>query len=338
MSVRASSQPPTSNARGRLHSAAVVPPTRAGRIAVAAGIGSVFGVLAYLLLRARGPSIQGADFTYPWLAARYILRGDNPYTIPRDAMPFGGGFIYPWPASYVGMPFAMLSPVVGGSLMVGVTMGLAAFAVTREHWWRLLMFVSGPAFMIASSVQWGGLVMTSAFFPPLIGLVAAIKPSALAALAYQQRWVDVAKAVTIGLLLLVVSLAVAPHWPIDWIHATRASTVARQYVIPLASWVGAPMILALIRWRRPEARLLFCLAVLPQTTFLYDQLLVLLVPRTRAEMLVAVTCSLLVLVAPYFIVFDRTTTATLIRAYLPLVTVGVYWPALAMVLRRPNEA
>ena len=78
--------------------------------------------------------------------------------------------------------------------------------------------------------------------------------------------------------------------------------------------------------------------MLPQTTFLYDQFLVFLVPETRLEMLAAVTVSLFVLVAPYYIDFDRTNTVTLIRSYLPLINVGLYWPALVMILRRRNEA
>jgi hypothetical protein len=62
------------------------------------------------------------------------------------------------------------------------------------------------------------------------------------------------------------------------------------------------------------------------------------VPETRLEMLAAVTVSLFVLAAPYYTDFDRTHTVTLIRSYLPLINVGLYWPALIMILRRWNEA
>ena len=307
------------------------------RFLVAILVGCALGVATYAMLVAR-PTIQGADFTYPWLAARAVLHRQNPYAIPTTALPFGGGFLYPWPAILLGLPFAWMDVRIAGAVMVGLTMGLAAFVVSREHRWRLLMFVSGPAFMIASSVQWGGLVMAAAFVPALGGISAATKPSTLAALAYQRRWSDVIRACVVGLSILALSMAIAPHWATDWIRRARASPVGHQYVAPLFSWTGAPILLALTRWRRREARLLVCLAVLPQTTFLYDQFLVFLVPETRLEMLAAVTVSLFVLAAPYYIDFDRTNTVTLIRSYLPLINVGLYWPALVMILRRRNEA
>jgi len=288
-----------------------------------------------LLARA---TIQGADFTYPWLAARAVLHGQSPYAIPTTALPFGGGFLYPWPASLLGVPFVWMDVRIAGAFMVGLTMGLAAFLVCREHRWRLFMFLSGPAFMIASSVQWGGLVIATAFVPVLGSISAATKPSTLAALAYQRRWSDVVRACVAGLAILGLSIAIAPHWPGDWIRKARASPVGHQYVVPLFTWTGAPILLALTRWRRREARLLVCLAVVPQTTFLYDQFLVFLVPETRVEMLAAVTLSLCVLVAPYYINFDRTNTVTLIRSYVPLINFGLYWPALIMILCRPNEA
>lgn len=307
------------------------------RARLSGAIGGTFAVATYAMLQAR-PTIQGADFTYPWLGARAILSGQSPYSIPTDALPFGGRDGYPWPANLLGLPFAWMSVRLGAALMVGLSMGLAAFLVTRRHQWRALMFVSGPAFMIVSSAQWGGLVMATAFVPLLGGLVATIKPSALAALAYQRRVSRVARACILGCVVLLFSLIIAPHWPAEWIGTTRASPMAHQYVVPLLSWSGAPLVLALTRWKRREARMLFVLALLPQAAFLYDQFLVFLVPRTRFEMLVAVTLSLCVLAAPFYLTFDRTNVPTLVRAYLPLVNVGLYWPALAMILRRPNEA
>jgi hypothetical protein len=309
---------------------------RRKRIGVAIAVGAAFGVLTYALLRARGPSIQGADFTYPWLAARAILHRQNPYDVisPVD-VPFGGRFLYPWTASIVAVPFAWLDSAVGGALMAAITVGLAVFAVTREHWWRLLMFVSGPAYMIVSSVQWSGLLVAASEFPALIGIAGAIKPFAIASLAYQRRRRDVLRAVAVGVPILALSLILAPRWPLDWLHTMQASPPGHQYETPLLRWTGLPVVLALTRWRRPEARLLFCMAALPQTMFLYDQVLVFLIPRSRVEMLVAVVLSLLVLLLPA-IIFDQSTSTSLSRAYVPLMNCGIYWPALVMVLRRPN--
>ena len=299
-------------------------------------IGAAFGVLTYLLLRARGPSIQGADFTYPWLGARAVLRGQSPFDIPTSALPFGARVGYPWTASLVAMPLAWFDAAVGGAVMVGVTVGLAVFAVTRDHWWRLLMFVSGPAYMVVSSVQWSALALAGSELPFLIGIAGGIKPFGIAAFAYQHRWRDVFKAVAVGGAILALSFVLAPRWPIDWIHLLRVAPPGHQYEWPLFTWTGVPVALALTRWRRPEARLLVCMAALPQTMFLYDQLLIFLVPRSRVELLFAVVLSLVVLLLPAFF-FDHASPA-LARAYMPLMNCGIYWPALAMVLRRPNEA
>src|SRR5690242_7826191 len=114
------------------------------RLMVAIFVGFAFVVATYAMLLAR-PTLQGADFTYPWLAARAVLHGQSPYAIPTAALPFGGGFLYPWPASLLGIPFVAMDARTAGALMVGLTMGTAAFLVSRAHWWRLFMFLSGPA-------------------------------------------------------------------------------------------------------------------------------------------------------------------------------------------------
>jgi hypothetical protein len=71
----------------------------------------------------------------------------------------------------------------------------------------------------------------------------------------------------------------------------------------------------------------------PQTGFLYDQFPFFLIPKSTPEMAFAVICSL----RPFVIAFDRANIVTLSRAYIPLLIVGLYLPALVMVLRRPNE-
>jgi hypothetical protein len=93
------------------------------------------------------------------------------------------------------------------------------------------------------------------------------------------------------------------------------------------------MWLAAVRWRDPDARLLFCFAAVPQVNFFYDQLPLLLIARDRKELLAFVVCSIVVLVVPFFAAFDRTNIVTLSRAYQPLVMFGGYYPALALVLR-----
>jgi hypothetical protein len=96
------------------------------------------------------------------------------------------------------------------------------------------------------------------------------------------------------------------------------------------------MLLALLRWRRPEARLLAVLALVPQTPTFYDHLFAFAVPRTFRETLILTVCTFGV----YFVIGFNSPLPTfetwgnlLARTTVYL----VYLPAVVLVLRRPNE-
>ena len=96
------------------------------------------------------------------------------------------------------------------------------------------------------------------------------------------------------------------------------------------------MLLGLLRWRRPEGRLLALLAVIPQTPGLYDTLLLFAIPATLNEACVLALLShaarwVLLPTAAYPVfqeVADETAVVSIMLVYLP---------ALIMLLRRPNE-
>ena len=74
-----------------------------------------------------------------------------------------------------------------------------------------------------------------------------------------RRPAEPAAAVTGG-LLLGVSLAILPTWPLDWMHVMRAG-VENHYRAPVVGGrgllaLGPALLVVLLRWRRPEARLL----------------------------------------------------------------------------------
>jgi hypothetical protein len=91
------------------------------------------------------------------------------------------------------------------------------------------------------------------------------------------------------------------------------------------------LLLALLRWRLPEGRQLAALAFMPLSPHLYEAVPLLLVARTRREMLVLAACGTLGLAAG----------AVLPRSYGPdhglipwmVVLLTAYLPALAVVLR-----
>jgi hypothetical protein len=149
---------------------------------------------------------------------------------------------------------------------------------------------------------------------------------------WQACWV----ALGIGATLLAVSLAIRPMWPADWWNAVH-ETGARQYQIPGLTLFGAPLWLGLARWRDPDARLLVGMACVPQAAFFYDQLPLLLMAKSRAELLTAVALSHVAAFIPTVILPDHSTAVTLSHSLMPFVVVGLYWPALFLVMRRNRK-
>jgi hypothetical protein len=103
---------------------------------------------------------------------------------------------------------------------------------------------------------------------------------------------------------------------------------------PIRTPLGAIVLLALLRWRRPEARLLLAMACVPQVLLFADQLPLALVARSRREMFFYVAWSLTAWQAwalwamhkPYYLEHAA-----------PYVLFGCYLPALLLIVRRSNE-
>jgi hypothetical protein len=102
---------------------------------------------------------------------------------------------------------------------------------------------------------------------------------------------------------------------------------------------GFVILLALLRWRRPEARLLFGLGILPQTPGLYDTVPLYLVPRGfRESCILAITGNVALLL---LVIGPGLTTAEIGALYGDRVmlwsSLFMYLPCVLMILRRPND-
>ena len=107
----------------------------------------------------------------------------------------------------------------------------------------------------------------------------------------------------------------------------------------MRNWrVGAPLVLlALLRWRRPEARWLVALACVPQSTVPYEGMYLMLMPGSRVGMLALTVISYAAGFAHYFLVPFATSTAHLQYLAGDALVLFFYLPALVMIMRRPNE-
>jgi hypothetical protein len=302
------------------------PPAFRQRLLVALGIGIVSGVAAYLLHARHG---FWPDFVFPWAAARHLLAGRDPYAALPGGLPepFESPLLYPLPTVLAVIPLARLSLAAAGGIMMGLSAALLAFILSRGGWYRLWMLASAPFVMAINLGQWSPLIAVAALEPSL-GALVTLKPNiGLAAFAYRPS----RRMVVGSILVLALSLIALPRWPIEWLHAVR-SLPGHPAPILVLRGVGLVLLLAALRWRSPEGRLLLVSACVPQLLLFADQLPLLLVARTRGELVAITACSQVGFVVWFLLLKDG---ELYVLKAAPYVLVSVFLPALVTVLRRP---
>jgi hypothetical protein len=330
--------PPTRpQGAGTLGIASIATPTvtRASYVALALGVGLLAGALAGLHHWLLEPENLAYDFTWPWRAARYLLAGHDPYAAiqPTGAFPFDATLKYPLPAALVALPLAGLGPYLALAIFSGVSAGALAYAIATRSPDRWPILLSAPMIVTVLSGQWSAL-LAAGFLLPTWGVLYACKPTLGAAL-----WLARPTRVSVigGLALLAASFLVLPGWLAGW-RGAIASDPAQHYLAPVMLTGGPIALLALLRWRQPEARLVAALACVPQVLTFYNALPVLLAARTRREALAAAVLS-----SVGWLAWDLSLGGAPVASRHPIyaghwMLAFVYLPALVMVLRRPNAA
>jgi hypothetical protein len=314
-------------------------PSPARRLALACAIGTVAALLTHVLLTVAGERVLASDFTYPWIGARAMLHGIDPYRAVFSAtVPWGPFMLYPAPAFVIVMPVAWLPVRLAADVFLGLSCGWLAFVVSREALWPLMLFVSAPILQACDSAQWSPMLVAAGLTVPALGLLSAKPTIGLPLMLMQSSRRAWMWAIGGGLVLIAVTFALQPHWLSGWLAAVRGAGSIGQYAIPAKSVIGFPLVLAAMRWRRREARLLLVMALVPQKMMFYDQLPLLLVPKTRREMTVGVGCSLVAYALAIQFPWITDDAAAVTARLFPYIVVGMYLPALVMVLRRPNAA
>jgi hypothetical protein len=187
----------------------------------------------------------------------------------------------------------------------------------------------GAGFIVAAGLgQWTPLV-TATLLIPVLGFLAVVKPNVgLASIADDPSTIRILG----GGALLLISLAFQPNWPVEWMANLRSMP---PHPSPILLPGGFLALLAIARWRRPEARLLVAMACVPQLMYFADQLPLWLVAKTRRESMLLTATSLVAWVISLQ-ALNRPGGMPAFESN-ALVLLGVYAPALAMVLRRRNE-
>jgi hypothetical protein len=305
-----------------------------GRVTAGASVAAISIVAALVAWRTH-PSVfepVRSDFAMMVAAARAWLSGVDPYTAIGPGRAYEQYFplIYPFTAVLASIPFA-ISPLPDPAF---VAFGVALFAsaiVLRPRYRFAWLAVLTPAFLYNVRMsQWAALI-TGAGLLPTWGFLLSCKPTVGAALwlAFPSR-----RAAIGAIAFTIVSVLLLPSWPLEWYALLPSATHIRAPI----TFAGGPLVLlALLRWRRPEARLLAALACIPHTTELYESLPLFLIPANlRQGALLAVLNWGVVLgrnafPRPADYVGDMTTTGQWMVWLL-------YLPCLLMVLDRPNVA
>ena len=309
------------------------PPVFKHRLIVAAMLGIATAV--YVLLLGRANPDFTSDFDQVWAGARALWQNRDPYVVVGPGREFGWRWplYYPLPALVAVGPLGLLPVLAARTVFAGASAALLAWAITRDGWSRLPIFLS-VSFMVTMELgQWSALY-AAAFFIPAIGVVGFAKPNfglALAAAAHRKLTLTWLAAGTLA--LLVISQMLQPGWHESWLTNLRAADHFKPHVLrPL----GFLLLLAVFRWRRPEARWLLALAIIPQAPSFYDQLLLSVICLTSREALVFAASTIVLF---FYVGFN--TPQPDYESWGRLVGNGTLWicyfPALAMILLRPNE-
>lgn len=326
--------------------AAASTPSLRSRILLAALISVLSGVFTwyqhgYLIAHGSPP-----DSLYLWRAANALVEGGNPWaTQALNAAPHDTAgrlaesrvhlvdpLYYPMPAVLLWVPLARLPYLVSSTLFNSAAAFLFVLAMTRAGLYRVWACGSVPYIIAMRFGQWSPLIVAAAAYPWLSAFLVS-KPN-VGLPVYLARPTRVATIVCTAVLL--VPTLFAPWWVGDWFRNVMndmGRTAPHPTPITMFGGAGVLLLLALLRWRRPEARLIAALACLPQLPYWADQLPLLLIPNGRREMQAMMLVTQVGFLV--WIQFGRG-PGDVIDSIRPFAIVCTYLPALVLVLRRPN--
>lgn len=274
-----------------------------------------------------------SDFDQVWQAAVALVNGGDPYVLMGPGLVFHleDPVLYPVTAFVAAIPFLLLTEVWATMVFLFITTFLMAYGITADGWHRLPIFVSLSFITCVWLVQWS-MLWTAALFLPWIALFASVKPQAtLPIVAASGSLAAPIFAIVGTLTLFATSLVMLPGWPIEWLQLVSSSPYVSA---PITRLGGFLILLVLLRWRRPEAWLVFLFACIPQTPYPYNVLVLLALANTWREAgLLSILSSLGSLVRQRANVHDLASLDIMAN----MMVLFAFIPATIMILRRPNE-
>jgi hypothetical protein len=293
------------------------------RLAGSLLIAVCIGLLVWLSWR--NPTGLNPDLYQPWLGAKLLLGGRNPYGLigPGKLFPHEFPFLYPITACVIVLPLSVFPIAVAVGIFSGVSAGLLAYALKP---YQYPVFLSVPFISAAWAGQWS-ILYSAVFFIPVLSFLYAGKPSIGAAFFLAGRGKQYG--IFGGLLVLAVSIAMLPQWPSEWLQSMKAVSHLKAPAFHSGGFIA---LVALLRWRVPEARLVALLSLIPQTNLWYEAVPLFLVPRSFRESLILMVSTSTPMI--YRILYNRGTFELWPHGY-ELALFG-YLPCVVMLLSKPN--
>jgi hypothetical protein len=309
-------------------------PTVRNRIIVSILV--AFAASSTCLFKERATPNHPSDFGMSWFAAQSGLKGENPYERVGPGLEYN----WPWPLLYPATafiavaPLALLPQLEATLVFVFVSFALLTYAITRDGWFRLPMLGSMAVITAAAVAQWSPL-LTASIELPWIGFFLAAKPTDGLAIAAGSESRTRAWALAGLIVLGLASFALFPGWPLAWMRVLQYDNV--QLDSPILRGGGFLILLALLRWRRPETRLILALALVPQVGSWYTAVPLFMIPKnSRETMVLAMLTSLAWLLQESLI--TATNEAELNAQVGSLIVAFAFLPCVWMILQRPHRS
>lgn len=278
---------------------------------------------------------QHSDFGSVWFGAKALLDGRNPYLLIGRGLEFEQWpLLYPAPALVSAIPFSVFSERTATMIFVAVSSFLLAVGVTKHGWHLLPLFLTEAYISAAKLGQWSILFAAALCLPGLAAL-AIVKPqSAIPVLLHAARATTWKAAVGGAVLLLGASFALMPDWPQFWWANFRATDNMEP---PILRAGGFLLVLALLKWTRPESWLLLATACLPQSWGWYGTLALFTIPRDFRESLALVLTAGIGMLIGAILMPPNPGEAGFYSWTGGVIVISVYLPCLLLILLRRND-
>ncbi|MFL5403240.1 MAG: hypothetical protein ACJ8BF_10535 [Gemmatimonadales bacterium] len=267
-----------------------------------------------------------SDFDFLYDAAARLVRGEHAYPLPRQLFP------YPLPAVLLAVPFTGIRLELARPIF-DVLVGWAfVYALWRYRGSYALLAVLSGAYLFAMGNGETTPLMVAASLVPALGFMLAVKPATSAALLIAR---PSPMAVLGVIVFFVLSVVILPSWPRDWWMALQQENT--QLVPPVLRPFGFVLLLAALRWRSSEGRLILAMAFIPMSTLPHELVPLALIPGNLLEMGIYVVGSWFAVVVAAGLLHLRHSGADWTLTTWPATLGAVYLPMLYLVLRRPGS-